>query len=410
MSKLLSERNGNDNDILSQSLDELARKGAQKLLAHALELEVRETIDRSLHLKDENGHRRVVRNGKGKARKLTFGGGTVEVEAPRVHDRGEGPKFESRILPRYARRSPGVEAVLPLLYLKGLSGNAFYDALKGLLGEGVSGLSKSSVCSLKKSWAGEMHEWKKRKIDEEFVYLWADGVNVNIRLGGDKKLCLLVVMGVNSAGEKRLLALEGGHRESSESWRVVFRSLIARGLNAPGLLIGDGALGLWSALGDIPEFKETKGQRCWVHKNANVLDRLPKKLRPQAKSLLHEMMNAAEEKDAEVSRDVFEKSFADKYPKAVDCLLKDWDKLTPFFSFPGAHWRHIRTTNPIESTFATVKLRTAATKGSGSTEMAEAMAFKLMAEAQKRWKRIRGHGELKNILSGVLYKDGKLCG
>ena len=305
------------------------------------------------------------------------------------------------------RRSPDVESVLPLLYLKGLSGNAFRDALKGILGEGAGGLSKSSISALKKSWTAEMEEWRREEIGEEFVYLWADGLNVAVRLGGEKKLCLLVVVGVDAKGEKRLLSLEGGHRESSESWRVVFRNLVERGLNAPHLIIGDGALGLWSAVGDIPEFRETKGQRCWVHKIANVLDKLPKKLQPQAKSLLHEMMNAEGQGDARSSRNVFEESFKDKYPKAVDCLLKDWDKMTSFFSFPGVHWQHIRTTNPIESTFATVKLRTKTTKGSGSMEMAEVMAFKLMREAEKRWQRIRGYGELGNILSGALYKDGK---
>ena len=306
------------------------------------------------------------------------------------------------------RKSPNVQTVLPLLYLKGLSGNAFQEALGTLLGEDAAGLSKSSISSLKASWAKEMDEWRRRKIEEDFVYLWCDGVNVNVRLGENKRVCLLVVMGVTTLGEKRLLAVEDGYRESAESWRVVFRSLVERGLNNPHLIVGDGALGLWAAIDCMPEFRATKKQRCWVHKIANVLDKLSKKMQPQAKYLLHEMMNSSCEEHAGIARNIFVKSFGPKYPKAVHCLVKDWDLLVTFFSFPARHWKNIRTTNPIESTFATVKLRTKVTKGAGNCNMAVVMAFKLMREAEKKWICIGGHGDIQNLILGNIYKDGQI--
>lgn len=407
MLEILTERTHDENDLLSLSLDELAQVGAKKILLQALELEIQETIERCAHLKDSQGRRQVVRNGKGKARKVTIGSGTLEVRAPRINDRREGFSFASKILPRYLRKSPNVESLLPLLYLKGLSGNAFYQCLEELLGEGVSGLSKSSISLLKSSWTTEMEEWNRRKIEEEFVYLWADGVNVKIRIGEDKKLCLLVVMGVTAQGEKKLLAVESGYRESAESWKILFRSLIERGLNKPFLIIGDGALGLWKAVREIPEFAGTKEQRCWVHKIANVLNKLPKRLHPQVKSILHEMMNSETKEDADTAYKTFEKTLNESQYKAVDCLKKDWQELTSFYSFPKAHWKHIRTTNPIESTFSTVKLRMRATKGSGNAKMAEVMAFKLMKEAEKKWNKIRGYKKITPLLSGTLYKNGE---
>ena len=240
------------------------------------------------------------------------------------------------------------------------------------------------------------------------MYLWADGVNVKIRLGDDKKLCLLVIIGVTTAGHKEVLAIESGYRESAESWKLVFQDLISRGLTTPWLIIGDGALGLWKAIDETPQFGHTRTQRCWVHKIANVLDKLPKRLQPQAKRLLHDMMNASTEQDAFSVRQKFEEAFSEKYPKALTCLTKDWEDMMTFFDFPAAHWQHIRTTNPIESSFATVKQRTRSTKGAGNSQMAEIMAFKLLTSAQKRWKRIRGREQIQVLIEGGVYKDGVL--
>ena len=397
-----------ENDLVSLSLDELARLGAKKLLAEALDLEVAEYIDRCKDQRDDEGRRLVVRNGMGRERQVTTGAGTLAVRAPRVNDRRDGKKFSSSILPPYLRRSANVESILPLLYLKGLSGNAFQDALCGLLGDEARGLSSSSIASLKKRWCQEAELWRKRAIEEQYVYLWADGVNVKIRLGEDKKLCLLVIIGVTAQGRKRVLAIESGYRESAESWSVVFKDLVQRGLTAPWLIIGDGALGLWKAVDDIPSFQHTRTQRCWVHKIANVLDKLPKRIQPQAKRMLHDMMNAETKHDAEFEQRRFIDTFSSKHPKATSCLQSGWDELVTFFDFPAKHWLHIRTTNPIESSFATIKLRTRSTKGAGSPQMAEVMAFKLMLEAQRRWHRLRGHEEISTVLEGGLYKDGVL--
>jgi len=408
MFELLSEITPNENEPLTLSLDELARVGAKKLLAHALNLEVAEYIKKCSHLKDDNGHRIVVRNGKSKTRNITVGSGTIDVQAPRINDRRDGFSYSSLILPRYSRKSPNVESVLPILYLKGLSGNAFYDALHGLLGDNVKGLSASSISSLKKCWEKELVEWNKRKINDRIAYIWADGVHLNIRLGEDKKLCLLVLIGVTESGNKKLLAIESGYRESTESWKLVFNNLLRRGMNTPLMIIADGALGLWSAIDKIPALKETKRQRCWVHKIANVLDKMPKRIQPKAKSLLHEMMNASSEVDAEITFKTFQFEFHKKYPKAVKCLVDSWDNMTPFFSFPAEHWQHIRTTNPIESSFSTVKLRTKSMRGAGSRVVAESMAFKLLIDAENRWRPIRGAKEIPKLFKGELYKDGEI--
>lgn len=403
MLKVVTATNSDCQEITT-TLDEIARQGAQRLLTEALQREVADYVDRHKNERDEEGHALVVRNGKAKTRKITVGSGTFEVEAPRVNDRREGRRFTSNILPPYLRKSANVESLLPVLYLKGLSGNAFQEALVNILGEGVSGLSPASISALKKSWERDFQEWKFQKITDRFVYVWADGVNVKIRLGEDKKLCLLVVLGVTEQGEKKLLAVEPGYRESTESWSFVLRDLKKRGLNCPLLVIGDGALGFWAALREI--FPDATEARCWVHKIANVLDKLPKRNQPKAKELLHEMMYAETEADAVEARKVFEIAFEVKYPKAVERITKDWRELTRHFSFPAHHWSHIRSTNPIESIFATVKLRTRTTKGAGNAKVAATMAFKLMMEAQKKWRRINGVEELTRLLSGVAYKDG----
>jgi putative transposase len=388
------------------TIDEIAREGARRMLMHCLNLEVDEYISQNTSAVDEDGRRLVVKNGVGRARKVTMGSGTVDVSQPRVNDKREGEKFFSQILPPYMRKTPKVESLLPLLYLKGLSTNDFHSALGEFLGKGTLGLSPASIVKLKKIWEAEFVKWSKRPITKKYVYVWADGVNVAIRLGEDHKLCLLVIIGVTEDGEKELLAVEGGHRESKDSWLSVMRSLVARGLSAPMLAIGDGALGFWAALRTCEGFEKTREQRCWVHKIANVLDKLPKRLQPKAKELLHEMMRAETKASAEKERDLFETLYSEKYPKAVDCLVKNWSMLTTYFDFPAAHWLHLRTTNPIESSFATVKLRTKVTKGAGSKDTAEVMTFKLLKECEKRWRKINLPVEIQNLLRGLAYKDG----
>jgi transposase-like protein len=259
---------------------------------------------------------------------------------------------------------------------------------------------------LKKIWEAEFDAWTKRKITKKYVYIWADGVNVQVRLGEDKKICLLVIIGASEDGNKELLAVHPGYRESTESWLTVLHSLVDRGLTAPLLAIGDGALGFWAALRTCQGFEKTEEQRCWVHKIANTLDKLPRRLQSDAKNLLHEMMKAEKESDALKARKSFEKLYSEKYPKAVECIVKSWSQLTTFFHYPAMHWQHIRTTNPIESSFATVKLRTKVTKGAGSKKTAAVMAFKLLHECQKKWRKLRGYDEIKNLLKGLEYKDG----
>jgi transposase-like protein len=405
MLKLVSPKSEVRKDF-ELSLDEIAREGAKRLLAEALNLEVEEYLTRFKGEVDEQGHRLVVRNGVGQERKITLGSGTVGIQAPRVNDRRPEQKFVSQILPPYLRKSPNVESLLPALYLKGLSTNDFQTVVADFLGEGTTGLSPASIVKLKKIWESEFASWSKRPITKNYIYIWADGVNVEIRLGEDDRLCLLVLIGVTESGNKELLAVEGGYRESKDSWASVLNSLTARGLKAPLLAMGDGALGFWAALRSCEGFQETREQRCWVHKIANVLDKLPKRLQPKAKELLHEMMKAAKKSDAEKELSSFEKLFIDKYPKAVDCLKKDWKVLTTYFDFPASHWQHLRTTNPIESSFATVKLRTRVTKGAGSKKNAEVMTFKLLKECEKKWRRIRGSEEIKNLLEGLAYQDG----
>ena len=389
---------------ITLTLDDIARQGAQRMLAEALQLEVSEYIEKHQDEVDENGRRLVVRNGKGKTRKVTVGSGTFEVNAPRVDDRRADKKFISSIVPPYLRRSPNVESLLPLLYLRGLSTNDFKPALTEILGEDAGGLSSSSIPKLKASWQKTFNSWNKRLIHTKYVYIWADGVNVKIRLGEDKKICLLVIIGVTESGDKELIAVDPGYRESTDSWSVLLRSLKQRGMSAPLLAVGDGALGFWNAIRNV--YPETKEQRCWVHKIANVLDKLPTRIQPKAKELLHEMMYAETKDEALKLRKTFESHFELKQERAVICIKKDWDQLMSFYDFPAANWTSIRTTNPIESSFATVKLRTKSTKGAGNAITACTMAFKLLQQCEMKWRKIRGHKEIKNLISGLEYKDG----
>lgn len=408
MLELLLSKEEQSGNAAELSIDQIAREGARKLLAKALVEEVNSYLAGTEELRDSEGKRLVTRNGVGKERTLLTGNGELKLACPRVQDRRDGKKFTSKILPPYMRKSPNVESVVPILYLKGLSANSFSEALEALFGEGFKGLSKSSIHSLKKSWEKDLTAWREEKITERFVYIWADGVHVKIRLGEDKSLCLLVVVGVTENGEKRLLAVDSGYRESEDSWTSVFNDLQKRGLNSPLCIIADGALGLWSCVRKMEFFKDTKGQRCWFHKIGNILSKLPKRLHGRAKELLGEMTKADQRSHAEDARDLFKKEFEEKHEKAVKCLEADWGKLSTFFDFPGAHWTHLRTTNPIESMFATVKLRTKTSKGAGSARAAEVMAFKLMKEAEKKWRKIRGYEEIEKLLSGAIYKDGKI--
>lgn len=390
------------------SLDEIAREGARRMLVEALQAEVADYINQHQGMRGENGHRLVVRHGKAESRKVTLGSGTIEVQTPRIKDRRDGHRFSSQILPAYMRKSPKVENLLPILYLKGLSTSDFKSALTDLLGEGVTGLSPSSIVLLKKSWEKEFTIWNKRKITDRYVYLFADGVHVSVRLGEDKRLCLLVLIGVAENGEKHLLSVEPGYRESRDSWSDILTGLRERGLTAPVLAVGDGALGFWSALRSTAGFETTREQRCWIHKMGNILNDLPKRIQPRAKSLLREMMYAEKLSDAVIGKGKFTEAFHSKFPKATDRLEKDWTELTAFFSLPAAHWIHLRTTNAIESTFATVRLRTNVTRGAGSPLAASTMAFKLLHDAQKNWNRIRGHQEITNVLDGVAYVNGTM--
>jgi putative transposase len=393
------------------TLDELAREGARRMIAAALRAEADEYLARFADEIDEDGHRLVVGNGRARERKVTVGSGTVPIRAPRVNDKrideetGERKRFSSKILPAYARRSPKVTEVLPILYLRGLSTGDFRPALEDLLGEDASGLSPSTISRLCKEWEAHHDRFRKRHLGfSRYAYLFVDGVHVSVRLGEDDKVCLLVVIGVREDGEKELLAVEDGYRESTESWAGVFRDLKRRGLGCPKLVVGDGALGAWAALRDV--FPEAGEQRCWVHKTANVLDCLPKRLQSKAKELLHEIVEAPTRKDAGEALEVFREEYGAKYPKALAKLERDWSALTAFYDFPAEHWRHLRTTNPIESSFATVKLRTRVTKGAGSKAAALAMAYMLLITAQERWRRFNGHELIADVLNGATFKDG----
>jgi len=402
---------GESSNEIALSLDDLAREGARRMIASALEAEVGEYVEWCADERGEDGRRVVVRNGRAKERWVTVGSGTVPIQAPRVNDKridpesGERRRFSSRILPAYARRSPKVNDVLPVLYLRGLSTGDFRPALEQLLGEDASGLSPSAISRLCKDWEAEHARFRERSLRfHRYAYLFVDGVHVSVRLGEDDRLCLLVVIGVREDGVKELLAVEDGYRESTESWAGVMRDLKARGLNEPTLVIGDGALGTWAALRDV--FPAARKQTCWVHKIARVLDALPKRLQPRAKGMLHEIMEAPSRADARQALERFRGEFDAKYPKAVAKLDKDWAALTAFYDFPAEHWRHLRTSNAIESSFATVKLRTRVTKGAGSKKAALAMAYKLLDAAQERWRRFNGHELVTDVLAGATFKDG----
>jgi putative transposase len=406
MLKVVEKEKESQAEEFGPELDELVREGARRMLLAALDAEVASYIERHREVRDERGHAQVVRNGRGRPRKVTVGAGTLEVAAPRVDDRREGERFTSRILPPYMRRSPKVEEALPVLYLRGLSTGDFRPALKGLLGEDVSGLSPANVTRLMGIWEAEWEAWRSRSLkDVDYVYVWVDGVHVNVRLGEKDRLCLLVMIGVRPDGTKELIAVEDGYRESTESWATLLRDLKRRGMRAPELAVGDGALGFWAAVRDV--WPETREQRDWVHVIGNVLDKLPKRLQARAKELLHEIMYAPTRDDAEQGLKRFEDEYGAKYPKAVESLRRDEERLLTFFDFPAEHWKHLRTTNPIESSFSTVRLRQRVTKGPGSRKRGLLMAYKLLRMAGERWRKLNGAKLLPLVRAGVQFKDGE---
>ena len=409
MLKVVEKRDGREagEDVLL--LDEIAREGARRMLLEALKAEVDDYVERHRSKRDEQGHALVVRNGHGQTRKVTLGAGTVEVNAPRVNDRrldqsGRRQRFTSHILPPYMRRSPKVAEVLPILYLRGLSTGDFRPALEALLGKDAAGLSPATIARLTGGWEKEYTEFRRRDLSgSEYVYVWVDGIHFNIRLDDDR-LCTLVMIGARPDGEKELLAVEDGYRESAESWKAVLRELKRRGMAAPVLAVGDGALGFWAAAREV--WPETREQGCWCHKLCNVLDKLPQRLHSRAKRALNEMMYAARRSDCEAAKVRFADEFQAKYPKAMESLTANWERLVRFFDFPAEHWKHLRTTNVIESAFATVRLRERVTKGAGSRTKGLLMAFKLLDMAQQRWRRLDGAALLPLVRAGVKFVDG----
>jgi len=392
-----------EKDALKLDLDALVREGARRMLLAALRAEVDDYVGQHADHRDEAGHALVVRNGVAEPRTVTTAAGELEIQAPRVHDRREGRRFTSAILPPWARRSPKVTEVLPVLYLRGLSTKDFEPALAEFFGS-EAGLSASTIQRLTREWTTELAGFRQRDLSQvDYVYLWADGVHFNIRLEHER-LCCLVLIGVRSDGHKELVAVGDGYRESTESWSELLRDLQRRGMRAPGLAIGDGALGFWGALREV--FPASREQRCWVHKIANVLDAVPTSLQPKVKAALHTIMNAENKEAADLAIDQFEASYGAKYPKAVDKVPKDRDALLAHFDFPAEHWVHLRTTNAIESTFATVKLRTRKTKGAGSRTAGLAMAYKLLAAAQERWRCVNAPHLVALVRAGATFVDG----
>ena len=380
------------------------------MIAAALEAEVEAYVERFRGLRGAGGRAAVVRTGRGKPRQVTLGSGTVTLEAPRVNDKrevdGQRQKFTSAILPPYLRRSQNVSELLPVLYLRGLSTGDFREALPTLLGDNASGLSPSAITRLVAAWSEERSAWKKRSLcdrDYVYVYVWADGVHFNVRLEDDR-VAVLVIMGVRLDGTKEIIAIDDGYRESKESWLAVLRDLRDRGMQAPVLAMGDGALGFWGALSEV--FPTTREQRCWFHKLGNILDKLPQSMQAKGKSALHEIMNAPTRKTAPKAIKTFTTDFGAKYPKAAECLTKDQDALLAFFDFPAEHWKHLRTTKPIESAFATVRLRTRVTKGPGSRAAGLAMVFKLLLAAEQSWRKLNGAELVALVRAGVKFVDG----
>ena len=401
--------NGPTPEVPHDALTEILRAGAQKMLAAAIEREVASYVETREELTDDAGRRLVVRNGFLPEREILTGIGKVAVKQPRIRDRrppDQREYFTPAVLPKSLRKTKSMDELIPWLYLKGISTNDFPEALQALLGADAKGLSASTITRLKSVWEEEYADWSKRSLaGKRYVYLWADGIYCNVRLEDDRQ-CLLVLMGATADGTKELIAVVDGVRESELSWKEVLLSLKSRGLeHAPELAIGDGALGFWKALREV--FPETREQRCTVHKTANVLNKLPRSIQPQAKRALHGIWQAPARAEADKAFDLFLDTFEAKYPQAATCLEKDRTELLAFYDFPAENWCHIRTTNPIESTFATIRLRQRKTRGCGSAKASLTMMFKLAQSAAKGWRKLRGHTHLKDLLRGVRFIDGE---
>jgi transposase-like protein len=411
MLKLVHDAEASNENVAGSLLDEIVRDGARAMLAAALQAEVAAYIDAHADQLDENGHRLVVRNGYHAEREVTTAAGAVPVRQPRVNDRrideqtGERKRFSSAILPAWARKSPQVAEVLPLLYPHGLSTSDFGPALEQFLGS-AAGLSAATVTRLTAQWQDDADAFAKRALKgTDFVYLWVDGIHLKVRLEQDK-VCLLVMIGVRTDGKKELVALADGFRESAESWADLLRECKRRGMRAPVLAVGDGALGFWKALREV--FPDTREQRCWFHVQANVLAALPKSAHPGAKAALAEIYNAEDREHAAKAAKAFEVDYGAKWPKAVAKITEHLDVLLAFYDFPAEHWIHLRTTNPIESTFATVRLRQRVTKGPGSRAAGVAMAFKLIESAQARWRAVNAPHLVALVRAGAKFEKGRL--
>ena len=395
--------------FIDDPITDILRSGARKLLAEALEAEIEDFLSQYRDLRDDRNHQRVVRNGYLPEREIQSGIGPIPAKMPRARDRqphqGSEPiRFTSSLLPPYLRKTRSMEDLIPWLYLKGISTNDFSEALSALVGKETPGLSAPTISRLKAVWKQDLERWQKRDLSlKRYVYIWADGVYCNVRL--EEKQCLLVIIGATAEGKKELLALDSGFRESELSWTEILLDLKRRGLKVPPeLAIGDGALGFWKALAKV--YSKTRWQRCRVHKTANILNKLPKSLQAKAKEKIQQIWMAPDKAEAQKSFDDFISLYETKYPKAAECLQKDRDALLSFYDFPAEHWRHIRTTNPIESTFSTVRLRTDKVRGCFSSKTVLTMAFKLCQCAQGRWQRLHGHKQLAKVIRGVKFNDG----
>ena len=391
-------------------LEDIIREGARKVLQAAIESEVASYLDRFREIKDDKGRRVVVGHGSLPERSILTGIGPLIIKQPRVRDKREGERFTSAILPRYMRRAPSLDNLIPTLYLKGISTGDFTEALSAILGENAKGLSATTVVRLKRQWEQEYRDWAKRDLTGKcYVYFWADGIHFNVRLEDteNKRQCFLVIIGALEDGTKELVAVLDGYRESKLSWMELLSNLKERGLTeGPRLAVGDGALGFWAAIREV--YPSTQEQRCWVHKTANILDNMPKSMQPRAKERIHDIYLSPTREQAFVAYNSFVSLYEKKFPKACECLVKDKEVLFAFYDFPAEHWVHIRTTNPIESTFATVRLRTEKTKGCGTRLATLTMVFKLAYETRKTWKKIKGFRLIPKVLKGISFVNGEL--
>lgn len=398
----------------ASDLDAFARHAAKTMIQQAIESEVQEFLDAHANRVDAQGRRYVIRNGHLPERQFLLAAGPIEICQPRVRDKSPNPQdrvvFTPQLLPRYLRRSKAVDELIPWMYLKGISTSDFPTALQSIFGESAKNLSANTVVRLKEKWTAEYEGWNKRDLTgKNYVYFWVDGVHVNVRLEdeADRHQCILVIIGATADGRKELVAVADGYRESEASWTAVLQDLQRRGLAIdPKLAVGDGALGFWAALRKI--MPATKEQRCWFHKTANLLNCLPKSLQEKAKHEIHEIWMSPTKAKAEKAVTYFQETYGAKYPKAVECLIKDRDELLAFYDFPAEHWVHLRTGNPIESSFSTIRLRHRKTKGSGSRRTSLAMMFKLAESASRKWKRLKGYEKLEFVAKGHIFKDGEL--